>query len=43
MFRLDRILKIEILELNFEQHKLTLKEYLDYKEKNFNLPDISLS
>lgn len=43
MFRLDRILKIEILELNFVLHKLTLKEYLDHKEKNFNLPDIPLS
>ncbi len=38
MFRLDRILKIEQLELSFKPHKLTLKEYLDYKEKNFKHP-----
>ena len=38
MFRLDRILKIEPLELIFKPHKLTLKDYLDYKEKNFKHP-----
>lgn len=38
MFRLDRILKIELLESNFKPHKLTLKSYLDYKEKNFKHP-----
>jgi len=43
MFRLDRILKIETLELSFTPHKLTLKEYLESKEKNFNTPDIPLS
>jgi predicted DNA-binding transcriptional regulator YafY len=38
MFRLDRILKIKPLELFFKPHKLTLKDYLDYKEKNFKHP-----
>lgn len=38
MFRLDRILKIQLLELHFKPHKLTLKEYLDYKENNFKHP-----
>ena len=38
MFRLGRILKIEPLDLNFTPHKLTLKEYLDSKEKNFHNP-----
>jgi predicted DNA-binding transcriptional regulator YafY len=35
MFRLDRILKIKTLELIFESHQLTLKQYLDYKQNNF--------
>jgi predicted DNA-binding transcriptional regulator YafY len=43
MFRLDRILKIEPLELIFKPHKLTLKDYLDYKEKKLNTPDTPLS
>lgn len=43
MFRLDRILKIETLELSFTPHKLTLQEYLAAKEKNFYTPDIPLS
>ncbi len=43
MFRLDRILKIEPLELSFKPHKLTLEEYLEVKKKNFNSPDILLS
>ena len=43
MFRLDRILKIEPLDLSFTPHKLTLKEYLDSKEKKFRTPDIPLS
>jgi predicted DNA-binding transcriptional regulator YafY len=43
MFRLDRILKIESLDLRFTPHKLTLKEYLESKERNFNTPDIPLS
>lgn len=43
MFRLDRILKIQPLELIFKPHKLTLKDYLDYKEKNFSTPDMPLS
>ncbi|WP_209563904.1 WYL domain-containing protein [Flavobacterium sp. 1355] len=43
MFRLDRISKIEPLEISFEPHKLTLKEFLDFKEKNFVIPDIPLS
>jgi predicted DNA-binding transcriptional regulator YafY len=38
MFRLDRIFKMELLELNFKPHNLTLKDYLDYKEKNFKHP-----
>jgi len=38
MFRLSRILKIEPLDLSFTPHKLTLKEYLDNKEKNFQNP-----
>jgi len=43
MFRLDRILKIELLEISFEPHELTLKDFLDSKEKNFSIPDIPLS
>ena len=43
MFRLTRILRIEPLSLSFMPHKLTLKEYLDSKEKNFHTPDIPLS
>ena len=38
MFRLDRIVQIEPLDLSFTPHKLTLKEYLDSKEKNFQNP-----
>ena len=38
MFRLGRILQIEPLDLSFMPHKLTLKEYLDSKEKNFQNP-----
>lgn len=43
MFRLDRILKTEPLDISFEPHKLTLKDFLDTKQKNFTLPDIPLS
>ncbi|MGN6617798.1 MAG: helix-turn-helix transcriptional regulator [Ilyomonas sp.] len=43
MFRLSRILKIEALDEKFSPHKLTLKEYLDSKEKNFKTPDTPLS
>ncbi len=43
MFRLDRILKIELQELHFKPHKLTLQEYLKVKEKMFVTPDIPLS
>ncbi len=43
MFRLDRILKIEPLEVRFKPHKLTLQEYLMAKEKMFITPDIPLS
>ena len=43
MFRLDRILKIEALDISFEPHELTLKDFLDTKEKNFAIPDIPLS
>lgn len=39
MFRLDRIGKIELLDLSFEPHKLTLPEYLNSKKKNFTTPD----
>ncbi len=38
MFRLSRISKIDQLELSFAPHKLTLEEYLDSKEKNFQHP-----
>jgi predicted DNA-binding transcriptional regulator YafY len=38
MFRLDRMFKIEVLELEFKPHKLTLKDFLDYNEKNFKNP-----
>jgi len=38
MFRLGRILRIEPLDLRFTPHKLTLKEYLDGKEKKFQNP-----
>lgn len=38
MFRLGSILKIETLDLSFTPHKLTLKEFLDSKEKNFKHP-----
>jgi predicted DNA-binding transcriptional regulator YafY len=43
MFRLSRISKIEPLDLRFKPHKLTLKEYLDSKEKTFITPDTPLS
>ena len=43
MFRLDRILKIESLEVRFKPHKLTLQEYLLAKEKMFITPDMPLS
>lgn len=35
MFRLDRILKIDLAGLSFTPHKLSLKEYLDNKRKKF--------
>ena len=38
MFRLDRILQIETLDLRFIPHKLTLKDYLENKQKNFRHP-----
>jgi predicted DNA-binding transcriptional regulator YafY len=38
MFRLDRILKMDLLEVNFKPHTLKLKDYLDYKENNFKHP-----
>ncbi|MFH6943527.1 helix-turn-helix transcriptional regulator [Flavobacterium sp. FlaQc-50] len=43
MFRLNRILKIETLTITFKPHELTLKDFLDTKEKNFSIPDIPLS
>ncbi len=38
MFRLDRISHIEPLSSHFKPHKLTLKDYLDDKQKNFKQP-----
>ncbi|HEY8938455.1 MAG TPA: YafY family protein [Cyclobacteriaceae bacterium] len=38
MFRLDRILKIQQMKLDFKPHKLTLQEYLAEKQKNFKHP-----
>jgi predicted DNA-binding transcriptional regulator YafY len=38
MFRLDRILTIAIEDLQFEPHKMTLKQYLDDKQKKFQHP-----
>ena len=43
MFRLDRILKIEQLDLSFKPHKLTLEGYLENVRKKFNTPDTPLS
>ncbi len=43
MFRLDRILKIEPLQVQFKPHSLTLQEYLSAKEKIFTTPDRPLS
>jgi len=38
MFRLDRMANIALLALSFKPHKLTLKDYLDDKEKKFQHP-----
>lgn len=38
MFRLDRILAVAITDLQFEPHKMTLKQYLDDKQKKFQHP-----
>lgn len=38
MFRLGRIAQIEPLDRSFVPHTLTLKEFLDSKEKNFQQP-----
>jgi predicted DNA-binding transcriptional regulator YafY len=43
MFSLDRILKINKLDISFQPHKLTLSEYLDEKRKKFGTPDTLLS
>ena len=43
MFKLDRILQLELTRLEFRPHRITLKEYLSEKEKNFIAPDIPLS
>ena len=43
MFRFSIILKIVPLDEKVSPHKLTLKEYLDSKEKNFKTPDTPLS
>ncbi len=39
MFRLDRILKVTSLELDFTPHQLTLASYLKDKENKFMTPD----
>lgn len=38
MFRLDRMSGINMLEASFKPHQLTLKDYLEEKEKNFKHP-----
>lgn len=38
MFRLDRILAVETLDLKFSPHKLRLEEYLENKIRNFHNP-----
>lgn len=38
MFRLDRIVTIDMLDATFKPHKLLLKDYLEEKEKNFKHP-----
>jgi predicted DNA-binding transcriptional regulator YafY len=43
MFRLDRISGLELSGETFEPHKMTLKEFLETKQKNFKVPDIPLS
>ena len=43
MFRLDKITTLETKEQTFKPHRLTLKEFLDAKEKNFKIPDTPLS
>lgn len=43
MFRLDRIVKIQQLDLDFQPHKITLETYLAEKKKKFTTPDIPLS
>lgn len=43
MFKLDNILKLELTDLNFQPHKMTLKEYLSEKGKKFTTPDTPLS
>jgi predicted DNA-binding transcriptional regulator YafY len=43
MFKLGNILKLELTELNFQPHKMTLQEYLREKEKKFTTPDTPLS
>jgi len=36
MFRLDSISKIETLEISFEPHRLTLKDFLETKRKKLS-------
>lgn len=43
MFRLDKILKIRVLDLKFTPHKRTLADYIAEKKKKFTTPDIPLS
>lgn len=43
MFRLDKISSLKVLDKKFDEHKLTLTEYLAEKKKNFSTPDRPLS
>ena len=43
MFKLNNILKLELTDMNFQPHKMTLQEYLSEKKKNFTTPDTPLS
>lgn len=43
MFRLDKIIKLLVLDEHFKPHQLNLADYLAQKEKNFTTPDIPLS
>lgn len=43
MFSLNRISKINPLDISFQPHEMTLSQYLEEKQKKFNTPDIPLS